>query len=176
MSLFFYFDHIKIPGITSITCLSERGNPRGFFGQAGSTMILNRACEVGRCQNRSTMKKSRCRAQRSTWRQSQKTQRATAACQGTIGASRDIECPGCLTVFWLTSDRKYRAGCFSIVAIYLRRVSPPSLFRGDRLCRRNRHHNKPAFVAGRAGALRNYFHYRDTTSSLDWSRKWKRFF
>jgi len=47
-----------IPNCTSITCLSERENPRIFqIRQTDSSMIPSCACEVGRCQNQSTMKK-----------------------------------------------------------------------------------------------------------------------
>lgn len=103
-----------------------------------------------------------------------KARNPTAACQGTISASRDIECPGCLTVFWLTSNRKYRAGCFSIIAIYLRRVSPSSSF--VEIVVEIDTTISPLFVANQAGALRNYeaLSYRDT-SYLDWSRKWTAF-
>lgn len=57
------------------------------------------------------------------------TRNPTAACRRTISASRDIECPGLFDRFLIDVNRKYRTGCFSTtVAIYLRRVSPPSLF------------------------------------------------
>lgn len=52
--------------------LSRAYRSAEIFRQAGIMMFLSCACEVSRCQNRFTMKKSRCRAQRSTWRQSQK--------------------------------------------------------------------------------------------------------
>ena len=62
MILCYYFFMIfrnLILNCTFIMCLSKHGNIHAIFQirQADSSMISNCACEVGRCQNRSTMKK-----------------------------------------------------------------------------------------------------------------------
>lgn len=131
MSLFFILMILRemflVSNCTCITSLSERGNSRNLQASRFPDDSKPRLWSWPMSKPIHNEKKSLSRTKKHLATKPE-TQRATAACQGTIGASRDIECPGCLTVFWLTSNRKYRAGCFSIVAIYLRRVSPPSLF------------------------------------------------
>lgn len=167
MSLFFISMILRFSGPKCTSRAYRSAEIRAIFRQAGVAMFLSCACEVGRCQN-FTMKKSRCRAQRSTWRQSQKPNERRLPVRGQSAPRVTSSVRAVWPFFdWRQTANIVLAAPQSSCDIFTTCVTPV-IIRGDRCG--NRHHNKPVFVASREQAL------CETTRHFlleDRSRKWK---